>query len=325
MARIPETFERSASPPRHPRENMIQQTSQLNHAEVVSGRWIVKAIVLVVVCAGVALYLTVCLLFFQGQWQFTFFPPKGTTPTGASVAAKSGLSITDVRFDTTEEGVDLLDGWWIPAVRPESSIVVLFCPNGRTDLPENVAAFKAFHALGANVFAFDYQGFGRSHVGHPSQNKAYANGSAAMNYLTGMRHIPAARIAVYGARIGSAVAVHIARQSPQIAGLILADPQPSMKKEVKREQHIHVLPMWLIFRERFDIAKLLPQLKMPKLVLSTNAMREYASGAAQVYNGSPPPKQMFTIPNAPGESVYAQPPWREAVGNFLTGISKIGK
>ena len=53
-------------------------------------------------------------------------------------------------------------------------------PNGHTDLPGNVDALKALHALGVNVFAFDYQGFGKSQVGHPSQQKAYANGVAAL-------------------------------------------------------------------------------------------------------------------------------------------------
>ncbi|MGC1920925.1 MAG: hypothetical protein WA682_13585, partial [Acidobacteriaceae bacterium] len=90
-------------------------TSQLGHAEIVSGRWLVKAILIVLAAAGVALYLTVCLLFYQGQWQFTFFPPKTLQPDAAAVAANSGLPITDVRFDTTEEGLERLDGWWIPA------------------------------------------------------------------------------------------------------------------------------------------------------------------------------------------------------------------
>ena len=234
-----------------------------------------KAILVVLAIAGIALYLTVCLLFYQGQWQFTFFPPKRTSPTAASVAAKSGLPITDVRFDTTEEGVERLDGWWIPAAPADrkssnqaaaiSHLVVLFCPNGHTDLSENVDALTTIHALGVNVFAFDYQGFGASQAGHPSQQKAYANGAAALNYLTGMRQIPPDHVIVYGARLGAAVAAHVAQPSPKIAGLILEDPQPSLTKEVKREQHIHLLPMWLVFQDRFDISEIIASLKMSRV------------------------------------------------------------
>jgi uncharacterized protein len=298
---------------------------QLDRAEVVSGRWLVKAILFVLASAGVALYLTVCLLFYQGQWQFAFFPPKTLQAAVATVAANSGLPITDVRFDTTQEGVERLDGWWIPspssAAAPFSHFVVLFCPNGHTDLPGNAEALKGLHALGVNVFAFDYQGFGKSQAGHPSQQKAYANGVAALNYLTGLRHIPLDHIVLYGARLGAAVAAHVAQTSPNIAGIILEDPQPSLAKEIKREQHIHLLPMWLVFQDRFDISSIVPTLKMPKLILSTPAMRSYASGAAQVYNDAASPKQQAVIMESSNQPVYTLQEWRTAVGNFLSNLA----
>ncbi len=303
-------------------------THQLGHAEVVSGRWLVKAILIVLAVAGAALYLTVCLLFYQGQWQFTFFAPKTTEPSAVTVAANSGLPITDVRFDTTEEGVQRLDGWWIPAkaadhaASPLSQLVITFCPDGHTTLPDNVEALKAFHALGVNVFAYDYQGFGKSQAGHPSQNKAYSNGLAARNYLTGLRHIPADHIVIYGSRLGAAVAAHVAQTSPNIAGLILEDPQPSLTAEVKREQHIHLLPMWLVFQDRFDISAIVPTLKMPKLILSTPAMRPYASGADQVFQDAAPPRQHAVIRDS-SQPIYAKPEWRAAVSPFLNSLADV--
>ena len=312
------------------RDLRTQQNSanQLGHAEIVSGRWLVKAILTVLAMAGVALYLTICLLFYQGQWQFTFFPPKTLQPDAATVAASSGLPITDVRFDTTEEGVERLDGWWIPAgtassaATPLSQFVVLFFPNGHTDLPDNVDALNSFHALGVNVFAFDYQGFGKSQAGHPSQKKAYSNGVAALTYLSGLRHIPTGHIVLYGTRLGAAVAAHVAQASPKIAGLILEDPQPSLTREVKREQHIHLLPMWLVFQERFDISGIVPSLKMPKLILSTPAMRPYASGTVLVYDHAAAPKKRATITASSNQPASTMSAWRTAVGNFLHFIAR---
>jgi uncharacterized protein len=299
---------------------------QLDHAEVVSGPWLVKAILIVLAVAGVALYLTICLLFYQGQWQFTFFPPKTIRYSAAFIAASSSLPITDVRFDTTEEGVQRLDGWWIPSqsslTSPLANVVVLFCPNGHTDLPDNVEALKALHELGVNVFAFDYQGFANSQAGHPSQQKAYANGIAALNYLTGLRHIPADQVVLYGARVGAAVAAHVAQTSPNVAGLILEDPQPSLTQEVKREQHIHLLPMWLVFQDRFDMAGALPMLKMPKLILSTPTMRSYALGTAQVYDAAAATKQRTDIPGPSNRPVYSRQEWSTAVADFLNTIAK---
>ncbi len=319
--------------------------------ELVSGRWLVKAMLATLVIAGIALYLAVCLLFYQGQWQFTFSPPSAsgnrqalhgdslakswarrtgpaqrTTPlSAAEVAVRSGLPITDHRFDYTEEGVARLDGWWIPAAIPSKlsetnpePTAVLFCPNGRSNLPDNVDAFRALHALGISVFAFDYRGFGASQPGHPSQQKAYEDGMAALAYLTNTRHIDPSRIVLYGAGVGSAVAVHVAAQSPQIAGLILENPQPSLAKQVRREQHIHMLPMWLIFTDRFDISRIIPALKMPKLVIATPAQPEYRAGALAIYNQAVAPRQIVHLTAA---VPYTNPAWQQSMARFLDSIA----
>ncbi len=323
-------------------------------AEIVSGRWLVKAILAAFVVAAIALYLTVCLLFYQGQWQFTFSPP-GTTlsrsglsndrmtsrgargtgpepnaahPSAATVAVTSGLPIVDEHFDYTEEGNAQLDGWWIPATsgadgpgpRPGSAPVVLFCPDGHSDLPGNLEALRAFHTLGVSIFAFDYRGFGQSQPGHPSQRKAYEDGAAALRHVTNALHIDPAHIIVYGAALGSAVAVHVAWESPQIAGIILENPQPSMVKQVRREQHIHMLPIWLIFSERFDISRLVPLLTMPKLVISTAAKPEYRTGAQAIYGEAIGPKKIVQLNMTANDSIYTQPAWQQAVGKFLKSL-----
>jgi pimeloyl-ACP methyl ester carboxylesterase len=334
------------------RDGSHSGASQQQHIETVSGRWLVKALLATLVLAAAALYLTVCLLFYQGQWQFTFLPPRlaagrkalhrepfsgswarrigpapGSKPQSAEqVAASSGLPITDHHFDTTEEGVNRLDGWWIPGSRQANQqsgnlaeMVVLFCSDGRSDITQNVAAFRALHALGASVFAFDYRGFGASEPGHPSQQKAYDDGVAALRYLTNTRHVDPRRIVVYGTEVGAAVAAHVALQSPQIAGLILENPQPSMAKQVRRQQHIHLLPMWLIFTDRFDISQIIPTLKMPKLVIATPAQPEYEAGADAIFSEAPTPKQIVKINAA---TPYSQPAWQQAVLQFLNSVSK---
>jgi hypothetical protein len=198
---------------------------------------------------------------------------------------------------------------------------VLFCPNGRSDLQQNVSTFRALHSFGVSVFAFDYRGFGESQSGHPSQQKAYADGAAALHYMVSMRHIDPRHIVIYGAEVGAAVAVHVAQQSPQIAGIVLENPQPSLAKQVKREQHIHVLPMWLIFPDRFDISRIMPSLKMPKLLIATPAQPEYVEGTATIYEEAAPPKQKVKVDTNAGGSLYAQPAWQLAMQSFLTSLA----
>ncbi|MHB1857380.1 MAG: hypothetical protein ACYCPM_08085, partial [Acidobacteriaceae bacterium] len=106
-----------------------------------------------------------------------------------------------------------------------------------------------------------------------------------------------------------------------IAVIILEDPQPTFTQEVKREQHIHLLPMWLVFQDRFDITHIAPRLPMPKLILVTPTVPEYAPGAAKLYASATAPKQSVEI-NAPrGVPVFTQPQWREAVSNFLNALA----
>lgn len=261
-----------------------------------------------------------------------FFPPKAGTPVNVSqVAARTGLPITEVKFDFTEQGIAQLDGWWIPAAHKSdineatsaaaakqishinSSLVVLYCPNGRSILRNNVNALQSLHSLGVGVFAFDYRGFGQSEPGHPSQQKAYADGLAAFQYLTDIRHIQPSNIVIYGSGVGAAVAVHVGQQTPQIAGLMLENPQPSFAKQVKREQHIHVLPLWLIFPDRLDITHVVPELKQPKLFLITAKDRDVAA----LYRQAISPKQMVDVGSNRNTTLYSEAAWQQAVGSFL--------
>lgn len=326
-------------PARNQKQNRPSQndSSQMEPLEIVSGRWLVKAILLALVAAGVALYFTVCLLFYQGQWQFVFSSHPSASVHAASIASSAGLPIQEIKFDYTEEGVARLDGWWIPATsvlaqsdssastNTARSLVVLFYPSGRSTLPANIDVLRAFHTLGVSVFAFDYRGLGQSQRGHPSQTKAYEDGMAALRYLIGMRHIDSRRIVLYGAEAGSAVASHVAQQSPQIAGLILENPQPSFTRQVKREQRIHLLPMWLIFRQSFDISKIVPTLQMPKLVIATSAKPEYPAGAAEIYARTAPPKQKADFKVNDVKTLYAQSGWKQAIGEFLDNLNATSK
>ncbi|MEO6966169.1 MAG: alpha/beta hydrolase, partial [Acidobacteriaceae bacterium] len=193
--------------------------------------------------------------------------------------------------------------------------------NGRSDLPRNIGSLQALHALGITVFAFDYRGFGASQHGPPSQEKAYADGVAALHYLTVTRHLDPTQIVVYGEDLGAAVAATVAQQSPKIAGLILENPQPSLTRQVKREQHLHLLPMWLLFRQNFDISGTVSSLAMPKLILVSPAFPEDVPGAAKIYAETPAPKQKVQLHLRPGTPAYTLPAWSDAVRNFLNTLA----
>ncbi|HSY35508.1 MAG TPA: hypothetical protein VK814_07140, partial [Acidobacteriaceae bacterium] len=79
--------------------------------DVVSPIWLIKAIALTIVAALLCGYLTLCLLFYQGQWQLVLHP----TRTSANPASIAGIPYEFIRFGPDESATPQLTGWWIPA------------------------------------------------------------------------------------------------------------------------------------------------------------------------------------------------------------------
>lgn len=293
--------------------------------EDVSGRWLVRAILGTVVLAAIALYCTIALLFYQGQWQFVFSrrAPQPAAQALTPLLAAAGVQAEHVHFDYTETGHARLEGWWVPpppGSEPQRSLVVLICPSTRKTPLQNAPLVQAIHRLGAGVLLFDYQGFNAGDASHPTQQKAYANAAAAMAYLIHTRGILPAHIVLYGAEAGAAVASHTAAGTPPPAGIILENPQPSFVAQVRREQHIHMLPLFLIFRDRFAIRDL-QTLQIPKLILADHTEPEYPGAASTLLQRAASPKQSVIV-DAAGDALYRSASWQQAVGSFLFSLTQ---
>ena len=228
-------------------------------------RWILGGVGATLGLAVVCVYITFCLLFWQGQWQLVFKPSRNITATPAA----AGLKYDEIAFDATETGVLQLSGWWIPADRdaPYSADTLLFLHHGSGSLSDTVSQLPAWHNLGINIFVFDYRGFGKSANIHPSQASTYEDADAAWRYLTDTRHLSPSTIVLDGTGLGAAIAAEIARRHPQAPALILEDPQPPTLQSLQFDPRMHLLPIRLLFQDRFDPAQTLAQLRTPKLFL----------------------------------------------------------
>jgi len=219
---------------------------------LVSGSWLLRAVLVVVGCAAVSAYLTLCLLFYQGQWQVVFHPSR----TIAATPASAGVKFDDVRFDYTGTGVAQLAGWWIPAEAGASHAdqTILFLHDGRGSLSDIVPKVKSLHALGVNVFTFDYRGFGQSMSIHPSEQRVYEDADAAWTYLTDIRHLDPKSIVLYGTGLGATIAAEAAIRHREAAGLVLENPAPPALSLIQADERTHSLPIQWLFRDRFEIA-----------------------------------------------------------------------
>lgn len=250
----------------------------------VSARWLFGAIGVALAAAAVCAYATLGLLFYQGQWQLILHPVKAITATPHEPFAP-------IRFDYTEEGLARLSGWWIPADKSAhwSGDTVLYLHGGAGSLSNYVGDLDALHALGVNVFAFDYRGYGKSAGPHPDESRMSADADAAWAYLTDTRHESAKTIVIYGTGVGASLGAELAVRHPA-AGVVLDGPNAPARQVIGADARAKLLPMWLLLTQKFDPAKALRMLKTPKLFIDRNGAK---ARTEDLYRGAAEPKDYF--------------------------------
>jgi pimeloyl-ACP methyl ester carboxylesterase len=276
-------------------------------------------VLVVVGCAAVSAYLTLCLLFYQGQWQVVFHPSR----TIYAAPASKGVKFDEVRFDYTGTGIAQLAGWWIPAEpgAHHADRTVLFLHDGRGSLADTVPQLKTLHAIGVNIFAFDYRGFGQSANLHPSEARVYEDADAAWTYLTDIRHLNPKSIVLYGTGLGATIAAEAAIRHPEVVALILENPAPPALSLIEADNRTHLLPIKWLFRDRFDLT---PKLQALGVELSPATAEIVAKGripslpviVEQQSDGSQRPALLLLLGPSPAtgsglsEFLSTLPAWR---------------
>jgi uncharacterized protein len=248
----------------------------------VSPRWLAGALGAALALAVACAYGTLALLFYQGQWQLVLHPAKKVTATPRA-------KFDEIHFDVTETGVPQLDGWWVPA--DAGALTVLYLHGGDGSLSDCVSDLDALHALGVNVFAFDYRGYGRSVGPHPDEARMTEDVDAAWTYLTDTRHMDGAKLVAYGTGVGASLAAELAARHA-VAGVVLDGPSEPARKMIGADARAKVLPLRLLLTERFDPADALKTLTTPKLFLDRNGARPRT---VELYRAAADPKQYFEL------------------------------
>jgi pimeloyl-ACP methyl ester carboxylesterase len=270
---------------------------------VVSPIWLIKAIALTIVAALLCGYLTLCLLFYQGQWQLVLHP----TRTSASPASIAGIPFELTHFGPDESATPQLTGWWIPAISGSryAPITILFLPDGNGSLANSIPTLTSLHDLGLNIFAFDYRGYGQSAPARPSQQGMTQDADSAWQYLTTTRGISAQRIVPYGTGVGASLATRLAANHNTIPALILDTPRADLHDVAIRDPRAKLLPVRLLFHERFPLTEPLSTLRTPKLLISRTTS----------------PDQTFLHASDPKYTVELAPPsgalYNQSVTRFL--------
>ena len=260
-------------PPSKPRQTGSAAASA--SVEVVDPVWLLKALSLSLLAVALCVYTAICLLFYQGEWQLVLHPSHTIERTPSS----AGVAYSDVHFGDFDTGQPHLTAWWIPAQNPSATtpefqsryaaFTVLYLHSGSGSLSETVPMLALLHNTGLNIFAIDYRGFGASDASiHPSDERMAQDAEAALNYLIATRHIPARTIIPYGVGLGASLAVRLAHDHPELAAVILDNPDPDPAATASAVRPSNFIPVRLLFGNRFAIAKPLAALTTPKLLIA---------------------------------------------------------
>ena len=209
----------------------------------------------VVLGASLACGVTILVLWSQLEKRFLFFPVAELlyTPSDA------GLEYEDAPFQTSD-GLTL-QGWFIPGGADSgSNITWLWFHGNGGNIGHRIGELAlAHHRTGANIFIFDYRGYGESE-GKPSEQGTYLDSRAALNYLRSRPGVDPDRIVYQGHSLGAAVAVELALTQPPMA-MVLVSPFAST-----RDMAPFPLAGWLI-RNHYDTVSRIQKINVPLLVL----------------------------------------------------------
>jgi fermentation-respiration switch protein FrsA (DUF1100 family) len=177
---------------------------------------------------------------------------------------------------------------------PGAKKVILVCHGNGGNIAHRMVLVAALLVCKANVFLFDYQGYGSSE-GSPSVNGIVTDGVAAYDYLHQTRHVDPTNIVVYGESLGSGVAPQIADQRP-VAGIIVQSGFSSLVSAGK--DHFFFLRAYpnSWFPENLDNVAVLQKPHPPLLIIHGKDDPILAfHNATDLYAQACEPKQLVAI------------------------------
>jgi hypothetical protein len=245
---------------------------------------------------GAIAYSAVCLFLFILQPRFIFFPAATIqkTPELFNLPYEEVWLPVAVRSGKLEH----IHGWWIKANQQNAKVLLYLHGNG-INIGANIAHANRFHQLGFAVLLIDYRGYGRSEGMFPNEMRVYQDAATAWNYLVKQQNIPPSQTFIYGHSLGGAIAIDLAVQHSNAAGLIVESSFTSIRDVVVYRNQFWMFPIDLILTQRFESFKKISQLKIPVLFIHGTSDTTVPSFMSQkLYNAAPEQKKLILVPGA---------------------------
>jgi uncharacterized protein len=246
----------------------LSTSTEPSQPATVSAKWLLTAVGIAVAAALACTWGALCFMFWQGSWQLLYHPTSTITRTPASAS----LPFDNVEFAPSQAGVPQLKGWWIPA-GPESRFTAIFLHGSKGNVSDTVDALARLHAAKLNVLAFDYRGYGQSKFVHPNEAYMREDAESAIAYLRDTRHISAGSVVLVGNGLGANLALQVAAEHPELAGVILEDSLEAPADTILRDPRARLVPAYWLAKDRWNSTTPALSLRIPSLWMYRQPIR----------------------------------------------------
>jgi pimeloyl-ACP methyl ester carboxylesterase len=219
----------------------------------------------------------------------------------------------EVRLDAPD-GVRL-HGWLVRGEGGDRRPLLVYFGGNAEEVSTSLAEAATYAEKGWSVLLMNYRGYGLSQ-GSPGEKELFRDAEFIYDYLAGQG---VGCVALMGRSLGTGVAVYLASVRPVI-GVVLVSPFDSLR-EVARE-HYPFLPISLLLKHPFDSLSRAGSIDAPLLALVAEK-DEVISPALSLrlvehWGG---PRTIRVVEGAGHNSISASPVYRQAVEDFLEGLT----
>ena len=247
-----------------------------------------------VALASAILFWTLVIMLFEEK--FIFFP--SAYPAGPYDELRFIPNHREVEFITTD-GLRL-HGVYVPA---DSAVAtILFSHGNAGNLSHRVHWMRAMAPLRANIFLYDYRGYGKSE-GTPDETGVYLDAVAAYDHLKRSLGTQGTPVVLWGRSLGGAVSVELATK--RRADALILESTFTSAKDMASEVY-PILPfIGSLVRTEFDSESKLRRLPLPSLHIHGNEDEIVPiSLGRKLFDAALGPKEFYSIEGAGHYDAY---------------------
>ena len=204
----------------------------------------------------------------------------------------NGVPLADQAAASTPDAIRL-HALWMEGPSAQSP-VLLYLHGARWNVTGSTPRMRRMNALGFAVLAVDYQGFGQSSKGLPSEASARADALAAWRWLA--QRYPQRPRFIFGHSLGGAIGIDLATQVDDEQGVLVENTFTSIV-DMARTFKWGWLPVGPFVTQRFETLNKVAQVGAPLVVVHGDAdqLVPYAMGQ-ELFARAGEPKRWIAVP-----------------------------